>query len=93
MRVVRIHPPQRIGQLQQVIAIRAAGAGRAGDMFGDIALGGRAQKSGVFFGGDIDQSFEFTPVVEAKRGDKTQIAVLFAYVQMIERIGALFAAA
>src|SRR5690606_14212925 len=48
---------QGLRKLQQVIAVGAARADRAGDLPRDLFFRRRAEKGGVVGGGDIDQAF------------------------------------
>jgi len=62
MVVVSVHVPQRLGQLQQIIPVAAAGALAGGDVTGNQQFVGLSEKSGIVLGGNIDQTVRLIPV-------------------------------
>ena len=61
MRIIRPEYAQGSGQVEQVVAITAAGSVAAVDMVGDIRVDCWAQPGRIVLGGEINQAFDMIP--------------------------------
>ena len=86
MVVVSVHVPQRLGQLQQIIPVAAAGALAGGDVTGNQQFVGLAEKSGIVLGGNIDQTVRLIPVGKSQWSAKAQVTIFLPMVEMLERL-------
>src|SRR5690625_2602604 len=77
---------QRIGELEQIIAIRAARANGVCNLPCNLLFRSWPQVGSVIGSGDVSQALRMAPIIEGHILDHAQITVFLAVIQMIQDI-------